>query len=71
MTGITHDQMLNRLSEFVVECGSQKEAAKKLKVSPGYFNDMIHGNRAISEGVGRYFGFQRRVIFEQVWESDQ
>lgn len=45
--------------------GSQDALAKKLKVSPAYINDILHGRREPGPAVYRPLGFERIVRYEK------
>jgi hypothetical protein len=51
------------LRKLVKECGSQKAAARKLRISAQYLNDVLQGRREMSEALASKLGFKRVVTF--------
>lgn len=60
---LTESQVLTLIRESVTACGSQKQAASCMGISPQYLNDIVQGKRDISEKVAAYFGLKRVVTF--------
>jgi len=54
--------IINELKLFVVECGSQKEAAKSLGISTQYLNDLLRGRRNVSEEIASKFGYRAEWV---------
>lgn len=54
---LTQIQMRALLREYVAEVGTQVDAAKQLKITPAYLNDLLHGKRNISEAMAKKLGF--------------
>lgn len=59
----TNEDMLQILTNNIVNAGSQKKAAKKLGITPQYLCDIMKGKRLVSEDIAKQLGFERRIIF--------
>ena len=60
---LTESQVLTIIREEIAACGSPKQAASCMGISPQYLNDIERGRRDISEKVAAYFGLKRVVTF--------
>ncbi len=50
------------LDAFVVECGTQREAAKRLGVTPQHISDLLGQRRTVSVRILKRLGLKRAVI---------
>lgn len=55
--------VLGELKHFVKASGSQKEAAKRLKVTPAYLHDVLKGRRGITEKLAAKLGWEKQVTW--------
>lgn len=44
---------------------SQKEVAKRLRLTPQYINDVLHQRRPVSEKMAKKLGYKRIIRFEK------
>ncbi len=58
--GLTTADIIAILQQEVAECGSQTEAAKRLRIKLSYFNDVLHGRRDPGPQVLKALGLQKR-----------
>lgn len=54
---------LAKLREYVKAAGAQDAAARALRISPQYLNDVLMKRRAMSERVCRGLGLTRHVVY--------
>lgn len=66
-TTYTEKDVRKRFRDWVEQQGSQRAAAKSLKVTVGYVNDMMHGRRPVNDKALRKIGIRRSV--KEVYES--
>jgi plasmid maintenance system antidote protein VapI len=52
------------LKQLINECGSQRAAALRLKITPQYLSDILRERRGISENVASELGFNRKTVYE-------
>ncbi len=45
---------------------SQKEVAKRLRLTPQYINDVLHRRRPVSGQMAKKLGYKRVIVFERV-----
>ncbi len=57
-----HLETVPFIRKFVSDCGSQKEAAKRLGCSPQYVGQMYHGQRRVPDAMLETLGLRRSVI---------
>lgn len=57
-----HD-MRELLDAMIETHGSQRAFADELGISTGQLNDVLHGRRGVSGGVGEKLGFGRLIVF--------
>jgi len=57
---------LDTLRRVVDEAGTQREAAKRLEISPAYLNDLLAGRRSFSERMLVKLGLQSVIIKSRV-----
>lgn len=57
----TKEDVILAMRKFIAECipPTQVEAAKRVGVSPAYFNDVIRGNTTLSAAMAEKFGFRK------------
>lgn len=55
----------NLLSYFVTTAGSQKAAARNLKVSPQYLSDVLNGRREPGKSILNALGYEKRVTYHR------
>jgi plasmid maintenance system antidote protein VapI len=53
---------LDRLHRFVEQHGTQKAAAKALKITPAYLSDLINMRRDLSKQMLEKLGLRRTVV---------
>jgi hypothetical protein len=58
-----NNKPLNALKQLVSDCGSQKDAADKLGITPQYLCDLLKERRGFSETVAGSLGFKKQVTF--------
>jgi hypothetical protein len=58
----THHDLLNELSEMVLE-SSQTKIAAQLGITVQYLNDILHGKRIVSSNVAKSIGWKRLTVF--------
>lgn len=56
-------KVINDMHHFVQAHGSQKEAAKALKISEQYLSDMLKGRRKITEKIAWKFAYRAEWVF--------
>lgn len=61
----TWQQMQELIIAYTLKSGSQRAAAKHLRISPQYLNDIIRGRREISDAVAALFGLERVIVYKQ------
>lgn len=61
---ITEDQLRAELAKSARDVGSQKELAARLRISPQYLGDVLHGRRDISAALAANLGYTRVVLFQ-------
>jgi DNA-binding transcriptional regulator YdaS (Cro superfamily) len=60
------ERVLEMIRIHVRILGSQKEAAKEMKVSEQYLSDALKGRREIGAKILDYFGLERVVSYRRV-----
>lgn len=45
---------------------SQKEVAKRLRLTPQYINDVLHSRRPVSAKMAKKLGYKRIIVFERM-----
>lgn len=63
---IDEGTLLSLLHLAVAEAGSQKTAAKRLRVSAQYLGDLLHGRRPLVGKIVTALGYRRVVMFEPI-----
>ncbi len=63
---MTNEEIIKILWAMVDEKGSQKAVADILKISPSYLNDILSGNRAISDKVAKEVGYFKKTVYEPI-----
>ncbi len=49
----------------MLEVNSQKDLAKRLRLTPQYVNDVLHKRRPISAELAKKLGYKRVIVFER------
>lgn len=62
---VTANHIAYLMMELAYKCCSQKDAAKKIGISPQHFSDVVRGNREVSQAIAAHFGFRRVCLFEK------
>ena len=60
----TESIVLNHLRSEI-GASSQKEVAKRLRLTPQYVNDVLHKRRPISAELAKKLGYKRVIVFER------
>ncbi len=60
---VSNEDAVKRIRKIVEEEGSQAAAARRLKISPMYMSDILHGNRGVSPKLAERLGLERRIVF--------
>ena len=63
MNYYTEFEMVKRLTDVVRKAGSQKEAARRLGISPQYLHDILGRGRPIGPKVLKALGYRRVVVY--------
>lgn len=61
---MSEQKIKNLMRSHIAVAGSQKAAAREIKVSPQYFSDVLNGRREISAAIARAYCFERVVTFK-------
>ena len=56
--------VLSDLKQMLGE-SSQKDVAKRLRLTPQYVNDVLHKRRPISAELAKKLGYKRVIVFER------
>lgn len=51
---------------LAISRSSQKEVAKRLRLTPQYINDVLHRRRPVSSEMAKKLGYRRVVVFERI-----
>lgn len=57
------DEFVKYLKSLAGENGSQGALAEKLKISPAYLNDVLHGRREPGRKICEPLGFERVIRY--------
>jgi len=72
---MTEKGMIVLLQRRVEKAGGIRAAARELKISAGYLNDVLKGNRRISPATALKLGFKREdrlsVIFRPILKESE
>ena len=49
-----------------INASSQKDVAKRLRLTPQYINDVLHQRRPVSAKMAKKLGYKRVVVFERL-----
>lgn len=49
----------------MLEVNSQKDLAKRLRLTPQYINDVLHKRRPVSAEMAKKLGYKRVIVFEK------
>ena len=63
---ITEEEARALIRKMVEEEETQDKAAKKLKISPAYLSDILHGRRDVSDSIAQMLGYRKIKVFEKV-----
>ncbi|MGI9297849.1 MAG: helix-turn-helix domain-containing protein [Gammaproteobacteria bacterium] len=66
----TQDSLIHELKRLSAKAGSQTALAHKLGISPTYLSYMLRGVHPISEGVAKWLGYQRRMVYVKLGENE-
>lgn len=64
MHKITEEELKEKILKIVSDCGSQKEAAKKMGVSLSYLNDYLSGRREAGGKILSALEVKRVLYYE-------
>ncbi len=48
-----------------ISVSSQKEVAKRMRLTPQYINDVLHRRRPVSKEMAKKLGYRRVIVFER------
>lgn len=65
----TQQDVLTYLKNFVSDCGSRAEAARRMEITPPYLGDLLLGRREISDTIAHKIGFKRIQMSEEWFEK--
>jgi len=65
------ENVTTKLLALVGTAGSQKAAADKLGITPGYLSDLLRGNRKPGEKLLVKLGLRRTITYENVSDSQE
>jgi len=57
-------EFIQHLQQLVIEAGSQKDLANRLKISTPYLNDVLQGRRDPGKKILAALGFEQVVIYQ-------
>ena len=60
------ENVTTKLLALVGAAGSQKKAANKLGITPGYLSDLLRGNRKPGEKLLVKLGLKRTIIYSDI-----
>jgi len=62
---ITEKELLAAFRYYIAECGSNKEAAKRLQISIAYLNQVLSRKAGIGPAIYRKLGYERVVYYKK------
>jgi len=63
------ENVTTKLLALVGAAGSQKAAADKLGITPGYLSDLLRGNRKPGEKLLVKLGLKRTIVYSDIEEE--
>jgi plasmid maintenance system antidote protein VapI len=62
---ITEEEILKIIMQMVDKWGSQRAVADQLEISAAYLNDILRGNRDVSNKVAKRLGYTKIIRFRK------